>query len=428
MALLNDAELVLGLSRHLSAFQMSSDKAALENLESAGWVLDMAFRLRGSTVNSPERVRAIALDVKLGPRSLKSVIATLESMEWVAVERDTAMNPVSLDETVPVPGTLLAALPKLLGVLQVSPEEYAAVDLLRSTSLRPQLSEEALHSAASAVGVNGSSEAAAAALRHLCSVELVRRVRAEDGREVFYNPHIWTQGDNIANAALRAADARASAEISALIEEVGANPGIPEVHVKSTEARWIKFAVAQGLIQRSTIQTASGAEQGFLFTPHLSRDTFGSNVADPSGQVRQLVGSMVYAATFAQYRLNQPDVFLRALINRGLAGNTSNIGTDYPMLEKAGIVRVVHGYGQDRYRLELLQADVAEQALQLMVGRTSGGTGSADLRTLAGQHSYGHVERERARLALTTDVDKNEEARLLAALREIPSTRSRGPR
>ncbi|KII26604.1 hypothetical protein M707_26855 [Arthrobacter sp. AK-YN10] len=135
---------------------------------------------------------------------------------------------------------------------------------------------------------------------------------------------------------------------------------------------------------------------------------------------------MVYAATYAKYKLNDPPVFLRALINRGIAGDVSSIGTDYPMLEKAGIVRVINGSKQNRFSLELLQSEVAEDALKLLTSGAPVGTGSTNAAVLQGQSSYVHIEKERARLAHTADTDKTEEARLIAALREVPMSRGMG--
>ncbi len=80
MAVLTDAELVLGLSRHLSAYTMGPERAALGELEFAGWVFDVAFRLRGSTTSPARRVRAIGLDVGLSNRNLREVMTTLETM------------------------------------------------------------------------------------------------------------------------------------------------------------------------------------------------------------------------------------------------------------------------------------------------------------------------------------------------------------
>ncbi|KUN57202.1 hypothetical protein AQJ46_48380 [Streptomyces canus] len=426
---MTDAELCLGLSRHLSAYQMSPERAALEQLEFAGWTLDMAFRLEGSTTSSARRVQAIGLDVGVGARNLKAVLATMEGLDWISIERDDTQKLVSITERIPTRGDLILAAPALLRAIMVTPVESAALALLRATALQPLLIDDALQAAADADGVEGDDECVESALRHLTHTGLVRRVGAADGREVLYNPNIWVQGDSIAEAALRAADARATPEVTALLQELAESPGMPEEHVTSTERKWVDFAVSQNLVQRSVVQTSDGGvERGFLFTPHLGRDPFGGNIADVSGHVRQLVGSMMYAATYAEYKLNAPEQFLRSLINRGVAGNASPIGTDYPMLEKAGVVRVVDGYGAGRYSLQLLQPEVAHDALKMLDAREGTGTESSDIAALRAQRAYVHVEKERARLALTTGIDEVEQARLIAALREVPVKRMFGGR
>jgi hypothetical protein len=181
MAILTDAELVLGLSRHLSVFQMGTERAALEHLESAGWVLDIAFRLRGSTTSSPEQIRAIGLEVGLGGRSLKEVLETMDALGWVSIVRDNSGSPVSVSETIPAPGDLVATTPQLLNVLMAGAYERAALAILRATTLQPLLVDDALHAAATESGVDGSSESASTALRHLTFLGLVRHVLSEGG-------------------------------------------------------------------------------------------------------------------------------------------------------------------------------------------------------------------------------------------------------
>lgn len=424
MSVLSDAELVLGLSRHLGAYAMAPERAALGNLEFAGQIFEMAFRLRGSTTSPAARVRAIGLDASLHPRMLRDVLSTMEVLGWISMNQDEAGLLTSVNERIPAIPTLISEGARVLDLVATQSVERAALHLLRATSMQPLLVEQALGGATEAAA--GDEEAATAALRHLTGVRLVRRVTADDNREVIYNPNVWTQGDQIANAALKTADAKATTEVGALLEEVAASPGIPEALVKSTEHRWVAFAVTQGLVQRSVIQTSEGKEQGFLFTPHLARDPFGAAGGDASGQVRQLVGSMVYAATFAQYKLREPATFLRSLINRGVAGDVTSIGTDYPMLERAGIVRVVPGSQSNKFSLELLQGEIAEEALSLLTARDRETGVPAASAVLSGQRGYVHVERERARLALTADTDEIEQARLLAALREVTTRRAMG--
>jgi len=64
-----------------------------------------------------------------------------------------------------------------------------------------------------AADAGGDAVAAEDAVRYLDNARLVRRVTAADGRVVLYNPNVWTQGDSIAEAALRAADAHATSEV-----------------------------------------------------------------------------------------------------------------------------------------------------------------------------------------------------------------------
>jgi hypothetical protein len=423
VAILTDAELLLGLSRHLSAFASGPDRAALSEIEFVGWAYDLAFRLRGSTTSPAARVKAIGIDIGLTSRSLREVIALLESISWITVQRDDQGSAVFVNESLPAAADLVAAAPQLLDIANVGALERAALAVLRATTMQPLLREDALEAASAAAGSDAS--AAEAAVRHLAAVGLVRVTSVDGDRDVLYNPNVWTQGETIAAAALKAADANATKEVQALLEELAENPGLPEAKVQSTEGKWVRFAVAQGLVQRSVIQTTEGGEQGFLFTPHLARDPFGGTAGDASGHVRQLVGSMIYATTFARYRLHSPDAFLRALLRDGVAGNTESIGTDYPMLEKAGIVRVLPGTGS-RFRLELLQADVAEDALRLLSASAGPGGAAEDAAALRAQRNYIHVERDRARLALSANSDEAEEARLIASLRDVTKRRAMG--
>jgi hypothetical protein len=127
---------------------------------------------------------------------------------------------------------------------------------------------------------------------------------------------------------------------------------------------------------------------------------------------------MVYAATYPRYKLDDPALFVRKLIERGSAGNASPIGTDYPMLETAGIVRVVAGTTSGRFALELQQIDIAESALGILRTREATGRGGGTQASgLFGQKEYRHVEGERARLAASVPTDDRDITRLIAALR-----------
>jgi len=343
------------------------------------------------------------------------VLPALVSLGWIDLQRNPDGGLRAVDEHIPPSADLIGLADGVLTVALPTPVERASLILLRETARQPLVVDAALAEAANAVDEASANEA----LRHLVAINLVRRITSDDGREVVFNPNIWVGDPEITAAALRTEDARARKEVGALIEEVSASPGIPQNQITSTEERWIDFAVALGLVQRSLVVTTDEIQRGFLFTPHLGRDAFGVASGDPSGHVRQLVGSMIYAATFARFRLHSPATFVRRLLEDGEAGDASPIGTDYPMLETAGIVRVEPS--SNYYKLVLLQADVAEEALHHLEDR--GGAGDSGRAGLRAQRSYVHLEKERATLAHSAATDEADAKRLVSALRDTTARR-----
>jgi hypothetical protein len=184
---------------------------------------------------------------------------------------------------------------------------------MRATSIQPLERQAALRT-----GSGHGDEAAERALSCLITLNLVREVQSEDGRTAVFNPNIWVGDAEMVTAALRTEDARVQREVGALIEEVMASPGIPEEHVKSTEQRWIDFAVNAGLVERSQVLATS--DKTPLYATPASRPVRCRPPRDPSGHIRQLVRSMIYASTFASWTLNSPGAFLHVLIRDGEAG------------------------------------------------------------------------------------------------------------
>jgi hypothetical protein len=379
---------------------------------------EMAWRLRESGVSSAPRVRAIAGEGRIDTLELEQqVLPALEQLEWIKINHDRGGAIVSIDEVLPPADELLASASTVVTVMMPDSMQRAAFDIVRAASDKPLE-----HGAAIDAAATHGEEAAVTALRHLSTVGLVRKVHADDGKSAVFSPHIWVGEAELTKAALRCEDGRIQTEVGALLEEVSAHPGTPESFVTSTDQGWVDFAVHQGLIERSVIFTSEGDEQRFLFSPQLSHSPMSDTYGDPSGQVRQLVAAMIYAATFARYRLRNPASFVRHLINHGEAGDTSPIGTTYPMLETAGIVEVTPGSAQGRYHFEMRQRDVAEAALEILSERDDAKRmASIFANGLGSQRSYTHIECERAEQTLATASDGPDIRRLVAALRQATS-------
>ena len=203
---LTDAELLLGVSRHLGTYEVGSAHAALAELEFAGRVYEMAWRLRGSGLSTIRRVLAIGLEAFIPKRQLlNEVLPALDSLGWVELNRDRDGLVVEVDERIPPAAELLGLAESVLALTSPTATERAALVLMRETSRFPHTVDGALEIASSGAG----EEAAREALDALSALKLVRIVPGDDNREVVFNPFIW-QGDiELSKAALRVEDARA---------------------------------------------------------------------------------------------------------------------------------------------------------------------------------------------------------------------------
>jgi hypothetical protein len=419
---LNLAETLLGLRRYLSAYASTGSRAALGSLEFAGQMMEMAVKLRGSGVSPAARVQAIAQAAGISRVELtRQILPALQELQLVDLSfQDDQLLWVA--ESIPPVEQLVGDANRMLDLAITTADERALLRVLDATATIPLTYSAAVEVACEDVGGRIDERAARTAIGHLEALGLLRRIVDDSGVDVVFNAKIWTTDRNYANAALRAEDGQVRRELMGLIQEISGTPGMPEDRVKSTEQRWINFAVSQGLVQRTSVVTVDADTKNFLFTPHLSRTPFGDEVPetlDPSGHVRQLIGSMVYASTFAQHRLWAPTAFLRAMLRNGEAGDASPIGTDYPMLETAGIVRVEPAA---RYsKMVLLQADVAEAAVQY-IGDAGQSTSNAVV-SLGSQVGYVDPDQSIARIGAEAQ-NPQDVARLMSALRE---TVRRGP-
>src|SRR5579864_8713097 len=143
--MLTDAELVLGLSRHLGAYAASPAKSALGQLEFAGQLFEMAWRLRSSGVSSARRVAAIAEEAAIGRRLLiKEILPGLESVGWLDLRWAADGTIAAIDERIPPPSELVVTADQVLNIALPTQAERAALVLLRETSRLPLVTDAAL--------------------------------------------------------------------------------------------------------------------------------------------------------------------------------------------------------------------------------------------------------------------------------------------
>lgn len=132
------------------------------------------------------------------------------------------------------------------------------------------------------------------------------------------------------------------------------------------------LAQKTGMINPTTIISSRGIRKDFGFTPNILNDTgFNDDILD---DVKLLLASIRFGENYTNHStIQDPIRFLESLIRYGDIGPHSANGSDYTLLEKKGIVKVVNktkmGYGgriRSGYCLELIRKDVAEEALKII--------------------------------------------------------------
>jgi hypothetical protein len=123
---LDDAELLLGVSRHLSTYVISPAHAALESLRYAGQVYELAWRLRNAPLSSAARIEAIAQEAAIGRRQLlRDVLPTLQQLGWVECYDNGNNELDSVDAFIPPTNDLIGGVATLLNIVMATPEAYS---------------------------------------------------------------------------------------------------------------------------------------------------------------------------------------------------------------------------------------------------------------------------------------------------------------
>lgn len=189
----------------------------------------------------------------------------------------------------------------------------------------------------------------------------------------------------------------------------------------------IQMAKKIGMINPITILSSRGLQKEFGF----SSDLLGINLYndDILDDVKLLLASIRFGENYTPFStINDPERFLNSLISNGEIGPHGANATDYTLLEKKGIVRVVTKTKYNSYRgtyrtgacLELIRNDVAEEALKIIKSPDYNFQTDAeitDFSSMIDTGSFITAEEARVRLAESVDHEREVEEHAVRLLR-----------
>ena len=271
---------------------------------------------------------------------------------------------------------LLEAVTDLYDSSDPTPEDRGCVHALAMVSALPMPESEVLHAVAREIG----EKPAKAAIELAKNYHIVAHHTGHGLSEpVLFSERVWTRFGPRSAKALSPLSVADRATLLEFVTRVQNHQGIPETLMRK-EARkhngehMLDLGLGIGLLNRTRIQMANGADRFFLTTPHFYADMgteFGEDMCD---RVKIFLDSIRNGQHFGRSRTGKilsPGILLSRLVNAGQIGPCTAIGTDYITSERAGIVKVRRSRSKPGQSfLQLVQHDTVSKVHDIITTGT----------------------------------------------------------
>lgn len=263
------------------------------------------------------------------------------------------------------------------------------------------------------------------ALKHLIVLGAVQETEETiDGEPLIHNPLFFQFRDQDTARILSALNSSDRDVALQIVDHVRRKPGIP---VPLTLRGNIYGVLKQAGIIDVSAFTPRATEQphDFPTLPYawgkvvLHDDSEAS--ADLVDDAKAFLSSIRYAeifATFSGGRIWSPTLLLSALLSKGYVGPASNIGTDYPLIARRGIIDIVEDPRlPNRFIMELRKPEIVEPVLEILRDASATGEdGEGDAAALEVLNVYSPPEEGR-RLELKRELREAHEAIIHESIR-----------
>jgi len=188
----------------------------------------------------------------------------------------------------------------------------------------------------------------------------------------FFNEYIWGDKPNKIIGAIGDLNLQQRTEVQEIIEKIKNQQGKPFDNLNEYDVNVKKLMLKVGLIDIVSINTVQGDEKGFITTPQMwgtkRLELISDDILD---DIKVFLNSIRYGEFYGKIgtgRVENPIALVSALVTRDQVGACSAIGTDYIMLEKAGIVDIQRAttLPGKQYFMKLLKKEVGAYVLEIL--------------------------------------------------------------
>ncbi len=419
-------KLIVSAAKSLKRFQLADINIAafLYATSSAGRAGLFMSSLRDSVATPIGRVAMLAATEGFSPVELTgTLLPWFEANGLVRVRRQN--NKIqTVDSLALTYDGLLSKVSDFYDSLDPRPEDRGAILTLELATDLPRLESEVLHTVASAIGEAPARTAVQLAKKYRIVASRTGKGLSEP---VVYSEKVWKKVIGKAAQMLSSLKKTDREILLALVERVRKYQGIPESlirvdAVKANAAHLVELAKGIGLLNRTTILMADGTSRPFLTSPHFFSDLEDEGGEDACDRVKIFLDSTRNGQHYGHPwtgRIADPDALLRKLLNTGIIGPCTAIGTDWVTSEKAGIIRISReNVKPGQSYMHLVQRDTVRRVHELIATGGIAPAGGMEASHVRDGLSFHSIEEARIEAGEVPEPIAEAERAIILRLRE----------
>lgn len=414
--------------KHLKEFVDYSDNVdVFDRLNVAGKTGLFLGAIRGNKqLDNIKKIEKMASQVGIKPIELHKIILPqlVESSDKkIELYKDTSGQVVGIEEYVFDTQSTLEITGKVFEDLDPTDEEIITVDTLEETKKVPYTQSEITEML---VRKGFGEDDINIALDVANQFKLIRKVTKKND-PIISNEYIWGSNNQRIALAVGELEKIQKDRLGITIEEIQKCQGIPYDNLTIADNELFDLAKKIGMINPIKIVTSRNVNKEFEFTQSENWVTASEDIFD---DVRLLLASIRFGENYTQHStIYSAQKFLSAWIRNGEVGPHDANSTDYIMLEKKGIAKVVKkskvkwgyngSYIATGYYLELVKEDVAREALKFIDGIIEENDSNIDdYNEIAKSTNYYSAEEQRVRMGEVPESSREADEYIQRILRD----------
>lgn len=366
----------ISTQKHLKQYRPDSlGIGQIGNLNTAGKVGRLLGMVRGNgVINNISKLNQMAFSVGItSTQELQRFILPIieeASDKQVELIKDTTGQITGIAEYLYTNSNVLEVTGASLEKLSPESQELITIETMDETKKIPFLKDELIELITQKGFDEGKIDYTFNLLKQFNMIQIYDKNPQKS--PVISNEYVWGKNSEKISHAISNLEIDNRNNLKSVIDSIQGYQGFPLETLLTTEYNDILlFAKKIGIIHPTVIASTREIKKEFGFTADLFNSLdYNDDILD---DVKLLLASIRFGEKYTPYStIQDPIKFLQKLINNGYIGPHSANNTDYILLEKKGIVRVVEKTVSNYFNtrtgpcLELVKKDVAEEALKIL--------------------------------------------------------------